>query len=91
MCVRSSMFRYMQSLSEQTSFEGGLLIYSMWSVYRKQPEMEAFLCACEDMGLKVIELHTSGHADADTIKRLIAHVNPTEIIPENAAWFTPMG
>lgn len=39
-------------------------------------------------------MDTSGHADADTIKRLIAHVNPTEIIPvhtENAAWFTPMG
>ena len=94
MCVRSSMLRYMQSLSERMNFDGGLLIYSMWSGYRKQPEMEAFLCACEDMGLKVVELHTSGHADADTIKRLIAHVNPTEIIPvhtENAAWFTPMG
>ncbi len=94
MCVRSSMLRYMQSLSEQMNFDGGLLIYSMWSGYLKQPEMEAFLCACEDMGLKVVELHTSGHADADTIKRLIAHVNPTEIIPvhtENAAWFTPMG
>jgi mRNA degradation ribonuclease J1/J2 len=42
----------------------------------------------------VVELHTSGHADADTFKRLIAHVNPGEIIPvhtENAAWFTPMG
>lgn len=94
MCVRSSMLRYMQSLSEQMNFDGGLLIYSMWSGYRKQPEMEAFLCACEDMGLKVVELHTSGHADADTIKRLIAHVNPTKIIPvhtENAAWFTPMG
>ena len=88
------MLRYMQSLSEQMNFDGGLLIYSMWSGYRKQPEMEAFLRACEDMGLKVVELHTSGHADADTIKRLIAHVNPGEIIPvhtENAAWFTPMG
>ena len=52
MCVRSSMLRYMQSLSEQMNFDGGLLIYSMWSGYRKQPEMEAFLCSCEDMGLK---------------------------------------
>ncbi len=90
MCIRSSMLRYIQSLSEQMSFEGGLLIYSLWSGYRKQPEMESFLCACEDMGLRVVELHTSGHADAATIKRLIAHVNPTEIIPvhtENAGWF----
>ena len=90
MCVRSSMLRYMQSLSEQMSFERGLLIYSMWSGYRKQPEMAAFLRACEEMGLRVVELHTSGHADAETIKCLISHVHPGEIIPvhtENAAWF----
>ena len=90
MCVRSSMLRYIQSLSEQMSFEGGLLIYSMWGGYREQPEVAAFLRTCEEMGLRVVELHTSGHADAETIKRLISHVHPGEIIPvhtENAAWF----
>ena len=90
MCVRTSMLRYMQSLSEQMPFDGGLLIYSMWSGYRRQPEMDAFLRTCEEMGLRVVELHTSGHADADTICKLIANVHPGEVIPvhtENAAWF----
>lgn len=90
MCVRSSMLRYLQSLSTKMSFNGGLLIYSMWSGCRTQPEIVAFLAACEEMGLRVVQLHTSGHADADTIRTLIERVHPGEIIPvhtENAAWF----
>lgn len=90
MCVRTSMLRYLQSLSRRMSFDDGLLVYSMWSGYKDQPEMNAFLSSCEEMGLKIADLHTSGHADADTIRRLVAHVHPAEIIPihtENAAWF----
>ncbi|MDD3888791.1 MAG: MBL fold metallo-hydrolase RNA specificity domain-containing protein [Syntrophomonadaceae bacterium] len=52
--------------------------------------MKAFLKCCEDLGLEIITLHTSGHADPDTIKELIGHTNPTKIIPihtENADWF----
>ena len=40
--------------------------------------------------MRVIDLHTSGHADAETIQALIQNVNPRHIIPvhtENAAWF----
>ena len=42
------------------------------------------------MGLRLVSLHTSGHADPDTIRSLIERVQPTEIIPihtENAGWF----
>ena len=31
----------------------------LWSGYRKQPEMDAFLRACEETDLRVVELHTS--------------------------------
>lgn len=90
MCVRSSMLRYLQGLSKIMSFEGGLLVYSMWSGYQQQPEMSRFLKECEDMGLRLVTLHTSGHADPDTIRRLIERVQPNEIIPvhtENPGWF----
>ena len=90
MCVRSTMLSYLQSLSKTVDFEGGLLVYSMWSGYQQQPGMSRFLKACEEMGLRFITLHTSGHADAEAIQRLIARVNPSEIIPvhtENALWF----
>ena len=90
MCVRSSMLQYLIGLNENISFDGGLLVYSMWNGYKNQPEMMEFIKACEGMGLKTINLHTSGHADHKAIQTLIERVNPTEIIPihtENAEWF----
>ena len=90
MCVRSSMLRYLKGLAKLMSFEGGLLVYSMWSGYRQQPAMSRFIAECEGMGLKVVPLHTSGHADPDTIRALIESVHPNEILPvhtENAGWF----
>lgn len=81
MCVRTSMLRYLQGLSQKMSFNGGLLVYSFWSGYRETDNMKNFLSECEAMGLKIVTLHTSGHADYESIKKLVAAVNPTEIIP----------
>lgn len=94
MCIRSSMLRYLESLSTLTDFGDGLLIYSMWEGYKSNPETAAFLNACEKMGLKIISLHTSGHADPATIGRFIQRVNPAEIIPIHTTtpeWFEKMG
>jgi ribonuclease J len=79
MCVRTSMLNYLKSLNKHMSFEGGLLIYSFWSGYRKNPEMIEFLDECEKIGLKVLTLHTSGHADEDTILRLIDTIKPKKV------------
>lgn len=90
MCVRSSMLRYLKGLSKEMDFDGGMLVYSMWSGYQQKPVMSHFIQECENMGLRVISLHASGHADPDTIKALIDKVQPTEIIPvhtQNAGWF----
>lgn len=90
MCIRNSMLRYLKSLANKMSFEGGLLIYSFWSGYRETERMRIFLAECEKLGLQVVTLHTSGHADENTIKKLIETVNPKELIPihtENAYRF----
>ena len=81
MCIRATMLRYLQSLREKMSFEGGLLVYSFWSGYKSQPEMRSFLEQCEQMGLRIVTLHTSGHADEAAIRRLIETVHPEAIIP----------
>lgn len=81
MCVRTSMLRYLHTLSEKMSFHDGLLIYSFWSCYREKEDMQHFLSACEAMGLEIVTLHTSGHADYAAIKRLVDRVHPDEIIP----------
>ena len=90
MCVRTSMMNYMKSLSEKMSFENGLLVYSFWSGYRETEAMKDFLTECEALGLKIVTLHTSGHADSAAIDKLIEKTNPGVIIPvhtENAEWF----
>lgn len=81
MCVRTSMLRYMKGLSKKMPFEDGVLVYSFWSGYKETEDMKHFLSECENLGLKVVTLHTSGHADYETIKKLVNTVKPKKIIP----------
>lgn len=90
MMVRPSMEAYLEKLAREMDFEGGLLIYSLWSGYKDDPHTSAFLKNMESLGLRIVDLHTSGHADAATLERLIETVKPDEIIPvhtENPEWF----
>lgn len=90
MCVRNSMIRYLKSLSDKMPFENGILVYSFWSGYRETGNMKYFLTECEKLGLEIVTLHTSGHADENALKRLIETVNPKVLMPihtENAERF----
>lgn len=90
MCVRPSMQSYLEKLSKEISFDGGILFYSMWDGYKAKEDIAAFLQFMKNKGVSVVDLHTSGHADATTIQALIDDVDPTDIIPvhtENAGWF----
>ena len=90
MCVRASMKKYLEKYPERFSFEGCTLFYSMWEGYKKQENMKEFLEFMEEKGVKIISLHTSGHADEKDFDKLIKKVEPKIIIPvhtENSEWF----
>lgn len=90
MCVRPSMQSYLDKLSEEISFDGGIMFYSMWNGYKEKDDIAEFLQFMQNKGVRIIDLHTSGHADSGTIQALINDVNPKYIIPvhtENADWF----
>lgn len=90
MCVRSSMINYLKRLNELCSFEDGVLFYGMWKGYMEQESTKDFIKFMKSKGVKLHMLHTSGHADEQTIERLISTVSPKTIIPvhtENANWF----
>lgn len=57
-------------------FPDAVVIYSMWKGYLERPDMQAFL-----RGFHRIDLHTSGHADGETIRTVIDTVDPGCIIP----------
>ena len=90
MCVRSSMTNYLKRLNELCSFEDGVLFYGMWKGYMEQESTKELIDFMTSKGVKLHILHTGGHADAQTIDRLISAVSPKSIIPihtENADWF----
>lgn len=90
MCIRSSMKQYLENRSKEFSFEGCVLFYSMWEGYKKQENMKEFLKFMEEKGVKIISLHTSGHADEKDFDKLIKKIEPEIIIPvhtENSEWF----
>ena len=90
MCVRASMKKYLEKYPEGFSFEGCTMFYSMWEGYKKQENMKEFLKFMEEKGVKIISLHTSGHADEKDFDKLIKKVEPEIIIPvhtENSEWF----
>lgn len=91
MCIRPSMRNYLEKLNELVSFENGLLFYGMWKGYLERPDMKEFIDYMSAKGVKIHILHTSGHADANTIDNIVKKAMPTTIIPvhtENDGWFS---
>lgn len=91
MCIRQSMKNYLDKLNEIMSFQDGVLFYGMWKGYLEQEELKIFIRTLEEKGIKMHVLHTSGHADTQTIDKLIQDIKPKTIIPvhtENPAWYS---
>ncbi len=83
MLVRPSMIAEM---TENEIFQNGVFIYSLWSGYRedsRQKELESFLI---ERGFTIKVVHTSGHADAETLRDLLSALNPKQIIPIHTFW-----
>lgn len=94
MCIRASMIRTLKKINEDRSFENGILFYSMWKGYQENEYTKKFLEYMESTGVKIHTLHTSGHADIETIDRLVEKASPQMIIPvhtENPQWFEKYG
>ncbi|MBK9224938.1 MAG: hypothetical protein IPO23_10595 [Flavobacterium sp.] len=63
------------------NIKNGNLIYSMWSGYKNQPKTQKFIDLFLNNNFKVIDIHTSGHADVETLKEYANAINPKTIIP----------
>ena len=77
MLVTTGMVDYLTKLSEKRDLSHAVLIYSLWDGYKEN--MKDFLAGIEKLGISIVDLHVSGHADKEAIDALIARTNPTEI------------
>ena len=80
MQIHASMCRYLEKLNELSPLKGAVLIYSMWHGYRSEGKTAELISALEKMGVEIVELHTSGHADKSTIERLERALKPRKTI-----------
>lgn len=83
MFVKESMLNDITLLKKKGSLKNACLIYSMWNGYiEKSESLRNFLDDCNEMGITILNIHTSGHADKIAMKKLndICDPNKTVII-----------
>ena len=83
MVVGTSMMDRLKGLLDKLPQEETLLIYSSWDGYYKDPEqvkVNPKYKQFREMFHNVVDIHTSGHADRQTIEKVIKTVNPKEVI-----------
>jgi ribonuclease J len=78
MIVRPSMKTDLEYIK---NLENGTFIYSVWSGYKKEDATQEFIRFLTGRGMTEKELHTSGHADRDTLKRMVDVLKPKNLVP----------
>jgi len=78
MIVRPSM---KNDLKKIKGIERGNFIYSLWKGYMEKPYTREFWDFLEERGFKLYNLHTSGHADIGTLKKIVDAIKPKHIVP----------
>lgn len=63
------------------NIDGGNLIYSLWEGYLKKENTKTFIDYMTSKQFKVIKIHTSGHADIETLKEMTRAIKPKSIVP----------
>ncbi len=53
----------------------------MWEGYLKKPSTEKFLHYFETRNFSIHHMHTSGHADIETLKKMVEALKPKNIVP----------
>jgi len=78
MLVRPSMKKDLDKIDE---IDGGNLIYSMWEGYLQKPSTKKFIDYLTKRKFELHNIHTSGHADINTLRELVDAIKPKNIVP----------
>lgn len=90
MCVRPTMKKFMKTLALSMPLKHGLVINALPDEGGGSADPQTYLAFAEKMGMAVVPLRVSGHANALALKTLIETVKPTKLVPlvrQNAGWF----
>lgn len=77
MLVRPTVLTYLQRIKAARI----RLIKSIWGGYWDEPNTERFRSWVEEHCEQVKDIHSSGHADTQSLQRIVEHIRPQTIIP----------
>ena len=78
MMVRPSMLKDLRSIE---NIEGATFIYSLWEGYLPDDALQKMIRFIRKKKMKFYQVHTSGHAEMDTLKKVVKKLKPGKIIP----------
>ena len=79
--VKTSMIEDVEKLYNKGRITNACLIYSMWEGYKENEEIKLFFDNLKKYGIcDIVDIHTSGHADRETLG-LLGALNAKKIIP----------
>jgi ribonuclease J len=78
MIVRPSMQKDLKYIN---NIDGGNLIYSMWEGYLQKLNTMKFVKYLTNRKYTLHKIHTSGHADTKTLKKMVEAIKPKNIVP----------
>ena len=78
MLIRPSMQKDLENID---GIDGGNLIYSMWEGYLSKPDTNKFIDYLTNRKFTIYKIHTSGHADTETLKKMVEAIKPKNIVP----------
>jgi ribonuclease J len=78
MFIRPSMQKDLEKIK---GIDGGNLIYSMWEGYLQKSDSKKFLDYLTNRNFTIHKIHTSGHADTETLKQMVEAIKPKNIVP----------
>lgn len=78
MLVRPSMKKDLENIE---GIDGGNFIYSMWEGYYDKSGTKQFVDYLTNRNFTIHKIHTSGHADTQTLKLMVGAIKPKNIVP----------
>jgi ribonuclease J len=73
--IQTDLERYLHK------YANGMFIYSLWSGYKNSGKAKDFLDFIAVKGMPVKDIHTSGHADLNGLRKMVDAVRPKNIVP----------
>jgi ribonuclease J len=70
-----------KDLENLAGIDGGNFIYSMWEGYYDKSDTKQFIDYLTNRNFTIHKIHTSGHADTQTLKQMVEAIKPKNIVP----------